>query len=290
MANVDYLLVGAGAGAGGCDATGASGGGGCGEVVEDTVDLAAGSYPVVIGAGGVGGDGGNPSTKGHAGGDSTAFGDTAHGGKGGGVGFGSSGQQGDNGGPAGGGGAGADSGSFGAASTGTFGGATGGYDGPVPRGGGGGGFGQAGHAGTAAVGGNGGDGVQSSITGIATYYGGGGPGGGFSGQGAPGQGTIGQGGGGRYGNSTGDPGHDGTLIARYKTGDFGTDSSGGTKSFATIGGVSYTFHSLTGSDTLILTENNSGMLMFIPLSLVLMFVSHVAQAFMMLKYRYGLHD
>jgi hypothetical protein len=81
--NVEYLMV-AGGGAGGYpeNASGGTGGGGAGGMLEGTTTLAAGTYPIVVGTGGV-----ESSTfsRGNNGGNSTAFGLTAIGGGGGGA-------------------------------------------------------------------------------------------------------------------------------------------------------------------------------------------------------------
>ena len=81
---VDILLVGGGGGGGGRYDTQLGGGGGAGGVVTGTVVLAAGDYPIKVGAGGVHGAFAHASDlQGANGGDTRAFGYLAYGGGGG---------------------------------------------------------------------------------------------------------------------------------------------------------------------------------------------------------------
>lgn len=217
-----YLMVAGGGGGGGTE----GGGGGAGGLLSGSQTLVTGTtYTITVGAGGAGqlGTGSNGS-------DSTAFSLTAVGGGGGGHGQGGGATNGGSGGGAAGynnttafglgiagqgnnGGSGSASGNFG--------------------GGGGGGAGGVGQAGGTTAGGNGGVGLQSSITGTATYYAGGGGGGiYFSGSG----GTGGLGGGANGGNTsnatpapsgtanTGGGGGGGANVSGFQTG--GTGGSG----------------------------------------------------------------
>jgi hypothetical protein len=244
--NIDALLIGGGGGGASIGGTGVSGGGGGGGGKKEVTAFAvsAGSYPITVGAGGLKGSGVlNPAPPGNNGGDTTAFGETAHGGGGGG------GKDDSNGvahrrdgrsyhGAAsttgcGGGSASSDvKGGTGQDWLGGIGITGEGYSGgdgtDSSYGGGGGGAGAAGGTGTGA----GGLGFQSSITGVATYYGGGGgspdgfgnhSGAGGAGGGGTGRcnadadnGTDGLGGGGGGGaNSNGGDGGDGIVIIRY---------------------------------------------------------------------------
>ena len=231
---VDVLLVGGGGGSGTFRAQYGSGGGGGGGVIYKTsMLLAAGTYPVAIGAGGAGGydhatgediNGGTAQN----GGDTSAFGLTAFGGGAGGRHNGSSGSAGS---------AGASGG--GAVSTWTeskAGGATtypdqgnsGGDCFFTGRAGGGGGAGAAGETGTNSQsyqGSNGGAGRQIAITAEAAYYGGGGAGVGYKKDGTAVPGVGGVGGGGSNsagvdglggGGSGGYGGGSGVVIIRYR--------------------------------------------------------------------------
>lgn len=199
--DVDYLIVGGG-GSGGRNNVG--GGGGGGGVVTGTLWRTPGSYPVIVGAGGIA----TPNTEGQGynGEDSSVFGVVAFGGGGGGAGGSGTNplQLGLDGGSGGGGGGTWNSSRAATGGAGTSGQGYGGGTGinnastSSRASGGGGGAGQAGANAGDGVGGKGGDGVQSSITGTATYYGGGGGGG--SNGGTRGLGGLGGGGaGGRSG-------------------------------------------------------------------------------------------
>lgn len=220
----EALLVG-GAGAGGSSAAGGTevgggGGGGGGYHYDPAMMMVPGSYPVVIGAGGV------PAlTYGGDNGENTTFnGETAFGGGGGG---------GQNGsvvghiwGACSGGQAGGYVGAPGQftlpAGQGEAGGS--GESAPGVGAGGGGGGSMVGADGTPTAGGDGGDGYTSSITGSAVVYGGGG-GGGVAG----GVGTVGAGGTGGGGAAGAAGGTDGAN---------GTDNLGGGGGGASPGGAS----------------------------------------------------
>lgn len=115
---VEYVLIGGGGGGGGLDK--GAGGGGAGGLLFGSVDLAPGSYPVSVGAGGAGGRFG-VSENGNNGGNSVAFGLTAFGGGGG----ARPGAAGSSGGSGGGGGVNTNAGGAGTASQGFQGGAAG---------------------------------------------------------------------------------------------------------------------------------------------------------------------
>ena len=187
----EYLVV-AGGGGG---SQGAGGGGGYrssvsgessggGASAETPLSLTASTgYTVTVGAGGATGSG-NGTVAGTNGADSTFATVTSTGGGGGGAGGvsidGVTGK-GRNGGSGGGGGqvgAGTAPGGTGTTNQGYAGGSNGGFNTPYYPGGAGGGAGAVGQNGISGnQAGNGGDGVQSSITGAATYYAGGGGGG-----------------------------------------------------------------------------------------------------------------
>jgi hypothetical protein len=265
-ANVTALLVGGGGGGGrSVDATRAGGGGGGGGVVEQTVSLSAGVYPVTVGTGGIG-TSGNGTTSGEVGnlnnGGNTTFaflmalggGGGGHGGAGIGAYGGSGGGSGRNDATIARGIAGQGNNGGGGAVTGT----TAQYGA-----GGGGGAAAAAASGTTLVGGAGGAGRLSSITGI--YYGGGGGGarpagsGGAGGTGGGGAGAssaaagtsgtngLGGGGGGAGTNGVatfnGGTGGTGVVIIRYPTGTL--TATGGT--VTTTSG--FTIHTFTTSGT-----------------------------------------
>jgi hypothetical protein len=218
------LLVVAGGGGGG------SGGGGAGGMITASKSVTTGTYAITVGPGGTGGGGGSSGGKTNptSGGNSVALGYTAIGGGYGGGGS-IAGRLGATGGSGGGhgydintttrtSGTSGQGNGGGRASRSSLGGA-----------GGGGGAGGAGNDGFEIYGGNGGIGLQSSITGTATYYAGGGGGGlnendnvtyarpsgqtygGFGGQGGGGTGTT-------YGYASG-----GTTVYASP----GTDNTGG---------------------------------------------------------------
>ena len=160
--SVEYLVV-AGGGAGGTSYGG--GGGAGGYKTASGYSISPGTYTVTIGAGGVGSSTYNEATSG-----SNSIFDTitsTGGGHGGTFGYN---------GAAGGSGGGAPYSSFvgGAASPAGQGNAGGNSDPSQNAGGGGGGAGQVGYNGNGIYPGQGGDGLQSSISGTATYYAGGG--------------------------------------------------------------------------------------------------------------------
>jgi len=173
--NVEYLVV-AGGGEGG-DYYG--GGGGAGGLLSGTLMLADGSYPVVVGAGGLYGYETHIITNGSNSTFSTltAIGGGAGGWRGGSNGYG--------GGSGGGGGGSSDSGGAGVSGQGYAGGI--GYPSPAIGGGGGGGAGGVGGNTSQLppsynyiiVGGSGGPGINNSISGTSIGYAGGGGGGGW---------------------------------------------------------------------------------------------------------------
>ena len=195
---VDYLVV-AGGGGGG-NAQGSSGsGGGAGEYLYQTgqsLTTGGSGYTVTVGAGGSGGTGSSyPSANGLSGSDSFFVRSVA----GGGAGLFSSPGNLLQSVPGGSGGGARPASGSGAASTavapgvGNAGGSSSGNGG-----GGGGGAGSPGTTGTTSLSGSGGNGLQNSITGVSTYYAGGGAGGNF----APTGGSIGSGGSGIGGTSS----------------------------------------------------------------------------------------
>ena len=210
--NVNYIVV-AGGGAGGTYSFSSAGGGGAGGYLAGTATLAPGTnYTITVGSGGTAG-----YFTGTKGANSSAFSVTAIGG-----GYGAYGPSYSvgSGGSGGGGAADANYGS-GTSGQGNAGGA--GRGDPFAGGGGGGAGAQGGSA--SGTGGAGGIGVQSSITGTATYYAGGGGGGGSNesgGQGGvlPGAGGSGGGGYGGYGGPDG-----GGAVAT--SGVAGTPNTGG---------------------------------------------------------------
>lgn len=217
-----YLIVAGGGGGGGQE----GGGAGAGGMLTGTQTFVGGTtYSFTVGGGGAGAVG-----QGTTGSNSTAFSLTALGGGGGGSGSGAA---------AGNGGSGGGAGGYSnptAKGLGTAGqGNNGGNGDAAPNygGGGGGGAGGVGQAAGGSVGGNGGVGLQSSITGTATYYAGGGGGGiyssGSGGTGGSGGGANGgNGGSGTYAPSgtanTGGGGGGGGNIGGFQSG--GTGGSG----------------------------------------------------------------
>jgi len=213
--DIEYLVVGGG-GAGGSDSNGGNnsggGGGGAGGFRTGTYSLVSAGTVITctVGSGGAGASvsyGGSGTASSISGSGLTTI--SSAGGGGG----GREAQNGNNGGSGGGGGLGNDgpTGTGGSGNTpsvspsqGNNGGNAESPNGPSAVGGGGGGAGESGN--TDGIG-FGGDGIQSSITGSATYYAGGGAGGGNTGS-PPKDG--GQGGGGNGGAvGTGNPGTDG---------------------------------------------------------------------------------
>lgn len=278
MATLDYLIVGGGgSGYAGDTDTWLGGGGGGGEVASGNADISAGSYAITIGLGGTLTD--------ITGGSSTFNGITAvGGGRGGGHNDGAGHLVNGEAGASGGGG------SYYSGNNGVGGAATAGYAGSNAYGtyigGCGGGFTSAGVTVTGDVSlSHGGEGYTSAITGVSDVYGSGGgggwsvtdgrqglPGGTNAGAGAGGasgpypqtdatnpKANSGCGGGGRAGSGSPSNGAAGIVIIRYRTGDFGADSSGGTKTYTTSGGVNYTVHIFTSSETLVLTDLSGSM-------------------------------
>ena len=196
---VEYLIVGGGGGAGGgrggYTPYGAwSGGGGAGGMLTGSTIISVQNYTVTVGAGGAVGTENignfNVAGNGKSGDNSTALGLTAYGGGGG----GNSDTNGNSGGSGGGGGG--DTATSGGSGTVGQGNSGGNGEDPAPeRAGGGGGAGQAGYAGNdGTYPRRGGDGLQSSISGTATYYAGGGGGGGGTGGVTTASGGLGGGG------------------------------------------------------------------------------------------------
>jgi hypothetical protein len=230
--SIDYLAVGGGGGSGGALVY-ASGGGGGGQVATGADTLTLGSFDVTVGDGGAAGFSG--LDKGGTGGSTeietvaTAVGGGGGGGTDSGVVNGANG--------ASGGGGGANDTTAGTGGTGSA-GNNGGSGNTTTQevGGGGGGAGAAGANAATNVGGAGGVGVSNSLTGTATFYGGGGgggsvaagsPGGGGNGGGGAGgdgaTGTVGTantggGAGGRGGTGSGSTGGSGIAVIRYVTG------------------------------------------------------------------------
>jgi len=205
----DFLVV-AGGGGGQSASGGGGGGGGAGGLIYQTSQtLVNSSFPVVIGAGGLG----SSNIAAGTGGNSSFNGQIAIGGGGGESGNGTNGATGGS----GGGGGFQGTGATGTAGQGNSGGSGGGGQ-PPYVGGGGGGAGASGSNFSGNVGGNGGVGLSNSITGSAVFYAGGGGGGsgndGFVGT----PGTGGLGGGGNGGNTTAD---NGTAGANGKGGGGG---------------------------------------------------------------------
>jgi hypothetical protein len=259
-----YLIVGGGGG-GGTNGYASNGGGGAGGFLSNSTTITAGTaYAIVVGAGG------SSATNGA---NSSAFGITALGGGGGGTGPNANGQAGASG--AGGNSVDYEAGNGGTGGAGTSGQGSGGgsaINGFAPGWASGGGGGAGGSGGTAsrpdglgtAQGGNGGIGLQSSITGVATYYAGGGggfgdgrypsgsgsggAGGGGSGSGVAGTAnTGGGGGGGRTGITNGAVGGSGVVIISYAS--IVQRSTGGTVTSYSSGGTTYWVHTFTSSGT-----------------------------------------
>ena len=233
--DVDYLIVAGGGGGGhanGGDDRG--GGGGGGGLLTGTKTIDSQSYSIVVG------DGGTYTNNGL----NSIFDDlTAIGGGAGGSGP----QNGASGGSGGGGGAYRSSGNFtGGSGTQGYAGGTGGTDSVTYRmGGGGGGAGEVGDsAHDAPI--NGGDGIQSSISGLATYYAGGGAGGGSGGSG-------GAGGGGNCASAAGSVGTNGQV----NTGGGGGGSSSNTTTAGNGGSGVVIIRYLTSSQSLEFFSSNA---------------------------------
>lgn len=218
---IDYLVIGGG-GAGGSGYYAGAGGGGAGGVISGNISVTPGtSYTLVIGAGGSGSyiSGGTAPN----GNNTTAFGQTAIGGGGG----GSQGSGGANGGS--GGGVGYNAGGPGSGTTGQgYAGGTNSFNITGTAGGsGGGGAGHAGYDANATgnrEGGNGGEGIQWLD---GNYYGGGGGGGTYGGTGGT-YGANGGAGGGGGGGATGAGGSNGGQSGQNNgKGGHGADGTGG---------------------------------------------------------------
>ncbi len=265
--NIQVFMV----GGGGAGASHAGGGGGAGGYVSSsTHTMVAGSYPVVIGAGGIGT---NTGIYGQNGSSTTFDGFTAQGG-GGGAGNNASPLTGRDGG-SGGGGAGdsaaTTSGGSGTAGQGNNGGGNGGATtSPYPSGGGGGAGSAGSNAANVGIGGNGGNGTSTTIRGTSECYAGGGGGAPFyQNQGAGGSATCGGapgrrdvpgqnassssggGGGGSYnltGGGNGGNGGSGIAIFRFTTGLF--NFTGGVSSTV----ASDTVVTFTASGTFVISD------------------------------------
>jgi len=266
------LVVGGGGGGGSSSSSngGGGGGGGGGVLYNSAYTLSVGSMAITVGSGGSGGASGAGQT-GTNGGNSTFGTLTAIGGGGGGNGTSASVNSGLPGGSAGGAGY-----NGYVVETITYGILGQGYEGGqngATSGAGGGGGGGAGHAGYTPTnsplhnGGVGGAGISNSITGSATYYGGGGggsdstdsgngtggAGGGGAGKGTNGTANTGGGGGGRYSSfGAAGSGGSGVVIISYPTCS-GLTTTGGT---VTTSG-SNTIVTFTSSGTFTISAINS---------------------------------
>ena len=225
--SVEYLLVagGGGGGAGNSGSAWGAGGGGAGGVIDSTLSTSAQTYAIVIGNGGAGDTAGS-SGRGTQGQNSTAFGQTAIGGGGGGTRMGQeTGGNGGSGGGASGSNPGGVSGGTGTSGQGNNGG-TGSFGGA-----GGGGQSQAGQQTPNGVndanGGDGGTGINWKSLGTS-YAGGGGGGAGdpTSNQGGNGTAGYGKAGGGNGGVTNGSTNQDG-FDATANTGSGGGGAAGG---------------------------------------------------------------
>lgn len=219
--DVSVLVIGGGAGGGAYF----GGGGGAGGYIEESTSIGSGSYAVVVGSGGIGGNPTSPNS-GLSGGNSSFFGYTAYGG-----GPGAYAALGGDGGSGGGGGSTGASGLAGGAGVAGqgFGGGTAGTSGAGYPAGGGGGASEAGENFATNNAGDGGDGIQSIISGTPTYYAGGGGGGPRTGTaGAGGLGGGGNGGAGGAGSNNGQNGTPNTGGGGGGGGGEGADASGGT--------------------------------------------------------------
>jgi autotransporter-associated beta strand protein len=254
----EYLIVGGGGGGGnGTSAANEAGGGGAGGVRTGSTPFLPSTTPsVTVGGGGLAGANGSNSSLSTI----TTSTITALGG-----GFGGSSTTAAGNGGSGGGGSHRNSGGVigGDPGTGTPGQGTDGGRGALGKGGGGGGAGETGNTDGQ---GYGGDGMQSSITGTATFYGGGGAGannpgavGGEGGggsspstsgnNGGAGSDNLGGGGGGGFGSSnTGGRGGSGVVIVRYRSAtDF--TSGGNTSGSYTADGDTWQFERFIGNAT-----------------------------------------
>ena len=271
---INYLMVGGGAQGGSAYGGVGGGGGGAGGLLTGATSLVLGTYPIVIGAGGVGLgnaisiNGGNTtfnSLTAIGGSRGRSYGDTLFTGGSGGGGNGWV--------------------TYSIANPGTPGQGSYGGNGKAGspyNGGGGGGAGGTGFLTVGINGGNGGAGILSSISGTAQYYAGGGGGsggqfgsgglGGLGGSGIGGNGGVstsslnaiglpgvvntGSGGGGSaaYSNGYGGYGSDGVVILSYTTGSL--NALGGT--VTTAGGN--TIHTFTTNDNFIIYGSNANFL------------------------------
>lgn len=258
LISVEILIV----GGGGAGSVRDGGAGGAGGVISSSVSISAQSYPIIVGAGGVGVTS-IPPVAGEDGQPSSAFGLVAIGGGGGGQ-AGQQGRSGGSGGGNGGGTSGLASGGLGTAGQGFNGGRA--LVGPYTGAGGGGAGGPGSNVTVDEVGSNGGPGIQSSISGTAQFYAGGGGGSGITTNGIGGSGVGGNGSGGiatsgapntgsgggssRNTGGTSGSGGSGVVIIRY----YGPQkAAGGTITFA--GG--YTIHTFTTSGIFVPAKSNN---------------------------------
>lgn len=213
--NVEYLVVAGGGGGGSGASSGAGGGGGAGGMLTGSTSVLAQSYAITVGSGGSGTVGAFGTN-----GSDSLFGSivTAIGGGGGGYNL-QNGLDGGSGGGASGGG-----GQLGG--MGTIGQGYNGGDNFAGHGvsSGGGGASEVGFNNTSSSGGNGGDGLSSSISGVSTFYAGGGGGAANIPSAELGEGTGGVGGGGN-GGATG------------QNGQTNTGSGGGGSDRGTLSGL-----------------------------------------------------
>jgi hypothetical protein len=258
LISVEILIV----GGGGAGSVRDGGAGGAGGVISGSVSISAQSYPIIVGAGGVGVTS-IPPVAGEDGQPSSAFGLVAFGGGGGGQ-AGQQGRSGGSGGGNGGGTSGLASGGLGTAGQGFNGGRA--LVGPYTGAGGGGAGGPGSNVTVDEVGSNGGPGIQSSISGTAQFYAGGGGGSGITTNGIGGSGVGGNGSGGiatsgapntgsgggssRNTGGTGGSGGSGVVIIRY----YGLQkAAGGTITFAN----GYTIHTFTTSGIFVPAKFNN---------------------------------
>jgi len=223
--DIEYLMVAGGGGGGAYFAAG----GGAGGYLEGFATLVTGSYQIVVGSGGYGGDINVAPYAGGQGADTTFNSLTALGGGAGGYGptSGATGGSGGGGGSAGGYGSLGGNGTAGPPRQGEAGGA-GGTAGQGYPGGGGGGMGMAGEGSSSGQAGAGGNGKANSITGSSIIYAGGGGGGIRTGAGgAGGTGGGGAGANGGAGSRNGEKGTDGLGGGGGGGGGEGAEGNGG---------------------------------------------------------------
>lgn len=287
VAEVEYLIVAGGGGGGGV----IGGGGGAGGFLAGTTTVTAQTYPVIVGAGGLGGFSWNSAVQlGFSGTASSALGLTAVGGGGGGAHGGNDVRYNGSVGGSGGGASGLNNlGSAGTEGQGFSGGAAAGAGASGNNGGGGGGASSKGiDAINALSGGRGGVGKDSDITGTLYWYAGGGGGGSRTGNGPGGIGGTGGGGTGgttdtsktstdgvvNTGGGGGGGGHNGSTAGAVRSGANGgsgivvirypiqslqpIQATGGTVSEIAENGVTYKVHDFSqASDDFTVTDPGS---------------------------------